>query len=76
MNRTGIVTAGVVFVVLCQMANAIDYKKNTISGGGTTNTSTFMSISTSSTGSGSNITTFSSSLFKLKDGNLSRETKS
>lgn len=61
MTRMGIIVAGVVFVVMCQMANAIDYKKNTIAGGGVTNRSVFMSFSSSSTGSGSNVTTITSS---------------
>ena len=54
MNKIRIVAAGMAIVVGCQIASAIDYKKNTISGGGTTNRSTFTSFTSSSSVNGSN----------------------
>jgi len=54
MNKTRIVAAGMMLALGCQVANAIDYKKNTISGGGSTNRSTFTSFTSSSSFNGSN----------------------
>ena len=52
------VSAVVAFLVVGQAASGIDYKKNTISGGGMTNKSTFSSFSSSTVSvNGSNVTT-------------------
>ena len=54
------VSAVVAFLVVGQAASGIDCKKNTISGGGMTNKSTFSSFSSSVTVNGSNTTTVTS----------------
>ena len=54
MEITGVAVA---LLVAAQVAAGIDYKKNTISGGGVSNTSTFSSYSSSVTINGSNVTT-------------------
>ena len=60
MKRITVVNAVVVFLVAVQWASGIDYKKNTISGGGVTNRSTFSSFSSSVSVNGTNVTTVSS----------------
>ena len=57
MRALGIVVA---ILVIAQGAGGIDYRKNTISGGGVTNKSTFASFSSSVTVNGSNVTTVTS----------------
>jgi len=59
MKKQTVVTVAMVFVIV-QCANAIDYKKNTISGGGNTTHSTFSSFSLSTSLDGSNTTTVTS----------------
>jgi len=54
------VSAVAAILVVAQAASGIDYKKNTISGGGMTNKSTFSSFSSSVTVNGSNVTTVTS----------------
>jgi hypothetical protein len=57
-HRKGAVSAVVAFLVAGQAASGIDCKKNTISGGGMTNNSTFSSFSSSTVSvHGSNATT-------------------
>jgi len=58
MKRQAVIAAATVIVV-AQCVHAIDYKKNTISGGGTTR-ATFRSYSSSTTIDGSNTTTVTS----------------
>ena len=69
MKRQTVIAAATVIVV-AQCAHAIDYKKNTISGGGTTHSS-FSSYSSSTTIDGSNTTTMTSGVpapnFQLGD---------
>lgn len=55
MKKLRVVSVVVAFLVVVHGASGIDYKKNTISGGGGTNTSTFSSFSTSITVNGSNV---------------------
>ena len=61
MKKIRAVSAVTAILVVGQVASGIDYKKNTISGGGTTNTSTFSSFSSSTVMvGGSNGTTVTS----------------
>jgi hypothetical protein len=60
MKRVRSVGVVVAVMLVVQAASGIDYKKNTISGGGMTNKSTFSSFSSSVTMNGSNVTTVSS----------------
>lgn len=58
MKEMRAVSAVVAFLVVGQTASGIDYKKNTISGGGMTNKSSFTSFSSSTVSvNGSNVTT-------------------
>jgi hypothetical protein len=69
--KTQAIIAVATVIVVAQCAHAIDYKKNTISGGGTTAHATFSSYSSITTLNGSNTTTVTSGVpapnFQLGD---------